>query len=75
MPATNGFLYGTVFLAFARLFPDFTLYILFVLPIKIRWLATAAMDRVMRMRFLFGDWMTKSDGRGLGCELSAVLWQ
>ena len=26
-PATNGFLYGTVFLAFARLYPDFTMYI------------------------------------------------
>jgi hypothetical protein len=37
--ATNGFLYGTVFLAFARLYPDFTMYLFFVLPVKIRWLA------------------------------------
>ena len=37
--ATNLFLYGTVFLAFARLFPDFTLYIFFILPVKIKWLA------------------------------------
>jgi hypothetical protein len=37
--ANNGFLYGTVFLAFARLYPDFTLSIFFVLPVKIRWLA------------------------------------
>jgi hypothetical protein len=32
-------LYGTVFLAFARLYPDFELYIFFILPVKIRWLA------------------------------------
>lgn len=37
---TNAFLYGTVFLAFARLYPEFTMYIFFVLPIKARWLAT-----------------------------------
>lgn len=37
--ANNGFLYGSVFLAFARLYPEFTLYIFFVLPVKIRWLA------------------------------------
>jgi hypothetical protein len=39
MPANNGFLYGTVFLAFARLYPDFVMYIFFILPVKIRWLA------------------------------------
>jgi hypothetical protein len=37
--ASNAFLYGTVFLAFARLYPEFTMYIFFVLPVKIRWLA------------------------------------
>ncbi len=37
--ATNGFLYGSVFLAFARLYPEFVMYIFFVLPVKIRWLA------------------------------------
>jgi len=37
--ASNTFLYGTVFLAFARLYPDFVLYIFFILPVKIRWLA------------------------------------
>ena len=37
--ATNGFLYGSVFLAFARLYPDFTLNLFFILPIRIKWLA------------------------------------
>ncbi len=37
--ATNVFIGGSVFLAFAFLFPDFQLYILFILPVKIKWLA------------------------------------
>jgi len=38
-PASNGFLQGSVFLAFAFLYPDFELYIFFILPVKIKWLA------------------------------------
>jgi len=37
--ASNGYLYGTVFLAFARLYPDFIINIFFIVPVKIRWLA------------------------------------
>jgi hypothetical protein len=37
--ATNIFIGGSVFLAFAYLYPDFQLYILFILPVKIKWLA------------------------------------
>lgn len=39
MAATNAFLYGTVFLAFARLYPNFTINLFFILPIRIKWLA------------------------------------
>ena len=39
LPASNLFLYGSVFLAFARFYPEFVLYIMFVLPVKIKWLA------------------------------------
>jgi hypothetical protein len=39
IPATSAFLYGSVFLAFARLYPDFILNIFWVLPIRIKWLA------------------------------------
>lgn len=38
-PATNAFLYGSVFFAFAYLYPDFMLYILFILPVKAKWIA------------------------------------
>jgi hypothetical protein len=40
--ATNTFLGGSVFLAFAALFPDFQLYIFFILPVRIKWLALLA---------------------------------
>jgi hypothetical protein len=39
MVAPNAFLYGSIFLAFARLYPDFIINLFFVLPIRIRWLA------------------------------------
>jgi len=38
-PASILFLEGSVFLAFAYLYPDFRLYIMFVLPVRIKWLA------------------------------------
>lgn len=38
-PANNAFLYGTVFLAFAVYYPDFQLLVMFILPVKVRWLA------------------------------------
>jgi hypothetical protein len=59
VPANNLFLYGTVFLAFARLYPDFVLYIFFVLPIKIRWLAMFQWI-VYGLNFLIGPAMTKA---------------
>jgi len=40
--ATNIFLGGSVFLAFALLYPDFQIYIFFILPVKIKWLALLA---------------------------------
>ncbi len=36
---TNAFLAGSVFLAFARLNPDFVMMLFFILPVKIKWLA------------------------------------
>jgi hypothetical protein len=59
LPATNVFLYGTVFLAFARFFPDFTLYVMLVIPIKIKWLA--ALQWVgYGLVFLGGTWMERA---------------
>jgi hypothetical protein len=37
--APNEYLYSSLFLAFARLYPDFIINLFFVLPIRIKWLA------------------------------------
>jgi hypothetical protein len=52
------FTYGTVFLAFARLFPDFIINMMFVLPIRIRWLALLAWIGYGYV-FLRGEWPVK----------------
>jgi len=40
--ASVGFLQGSVFLAFAYLYPDFQLLLFFILPVKMKWLAWLA---------------------------------
>lgn len=37
--ATTAFIGMSVFLAFAHLYPNFVFYIMFILPVKVRWLA------------------------------------
>ncbi len=37
--ATNAFINSSVFLAFAYLFPNFTIYIYWILPVKMKWIA------------------------------------
>ena len=53
--ASNLFLAGSVFLAFAQLNPDFELLIFFILPVRIKWLAL-----LMWLRFAYdlavGSW-------------------
>jgi hypothetical protein len=56
--ASNGFLYSSLFLAFARLYPDFILNLFFVLPIRIKWLALVQWV-VYGYLVLRGDWMTR----------------
>ncbi|QEG36638.1 rhomboid family intramembrane serine protease [Bythopirellula goksoeyrii] len=56
--ASNGFLYSTVFLAFARLFPNFVINIFFILPIQIKWLALL-MWIGLGYGLIVGDWMQR----------------
>ena len=39
VPATNFYLLGSIFLAFAFLYPDFQLLLFFIIPVKVKWLA------------------------------------
>lgn len=57
-PATNIFVGGSVFLAFAFLYPDFVLHIFFVLPVKIKWLALLTW-MVYAFEILSGPWSTR----------------
>lgn len=56
--ATNIFIGGSVFLAFAFLFPEFTMYIFFILPVKIKWLALLTWI-VYGYEILIGSWHTR----------------
>jgi hypothetical protein len=55
IPASNRFLEASVFLAFATLFPDFTLNLFFILPVKIKWLALIAWIG-LGYEFVVGPW-------------------
>jgi hypothetical protein len=55
MPATNGFLQGTVFLAFAQLYPNFEICLFFLLPVKVKWLALLTWIGYF-FAFIVGEW-------------------
>jgi hypothetical protein len=57
--ASNGFLYGSVFLAFARLYPEFVMYLFFILPVKIKWLALLQWV-LYAWTFLVGGWLERA---------------
>ncbi len=53
--ATNSYLYTSLFLAFAQLYPDYTFHIYFVLPVKVKWLAMLTWI-FFALRILGGGW-------------------
>jgi hypothetical protein len=55
---TNAYLFASIFLAFAYLNPDYMLYIFFILPVKIKWLAALLWIGIIA-GVLFGDIPTK----------------
>lgn len=57
-PASNAFIGGSVFLAFAFLFPDFELLIFFILPVRIKWLALLTWLYYGYL-LLFGGWQSR----------------
>jgi len=57
-PATNLFVAGSVFLAFAYLNPDFELVLFFILPVKVKWLALLTWAGYAVM-FFRGEWGTR----------------
>ena len=56
--ATNYYIYLSVYLAFAALHPDFELYLFFVVPVKIKWLAWMVAGLTM-LDFFGSAWPTR----------------
>ena len=73
-PASIGFLEGSVFLAFAALFPDFVIHLFFLLPVKIKWLALLAWIGYF-FALVFGDLDDTLAGAGVDLQFPAVLQQ
>ncbi|MDB5986091.1 MAG: hypothetical protein JWR16_1144 [Nevskia sp.] len=57
-PATNTYVTGSIFLAFAYLFPDYTLYLFLILPVRIKWLALLTW-LLYGYEFIFGNWASR----------------
>lgn len=77
--ATNVFIGASVFLAFSHLYPEFTIYIFFILPVKIKWLALLTWIGYA-ISLLFGAWSTRlfvlaSIGNYLLFFGSDILWR
>jgi hypothetical protein len=57
-PASIAFLQGSVFLAFAYLYPNFQILLFFILPVKVKWLAL--LQWILYLYTLaVGDWMMR----------------
>ena len=77
--ATNVFIGGSVFLAFAFLYPDFVLYIFFILPVRIKWLALITWIGY-GFTLITGSWQTRllvlaSIGNFLVFFGNDILWK
>lgn len=57
-PVSNTFIGGSIFLAFAFLFPDYELLLFFILPVRIKWLALLTWLGYGYI-LLFGWWPSK----------------
>ncbi|MBM3853391.1 MAG: hypothetical protein FJ399_09570 [Verrucomicrobia bacterium] len=66
---SNLYILGSVFLAFAWLYPDFELLLFFILPVKIKWLAVIAWALNL-VQFVRGD---LADRLQIGASVAAWL--
>jgi hypothetical protein len=57
--ATNAYIGGSVFLAFAFLFPDFQILLFFLLPVKVKWIALVTWGFYI-FEFATGDWLERA---------------
>jgi hypothetical protein len=72
--ASNTFLGGSVFLAFAFLYPDFQLLLFFILPIRIKWLALLTGVGYFLV-LAFGDWSSRFLVLASICNFLLFFWR
>jgi hypothetical protein len=58
-PTSNTWLDSSLFLAFATTFPDVTILLLFILPVRVKWLGIFA-ALAIGASFVMGDWGTRA---------------
>jgi membrane associated rhomboid family serine protease len=58
-PTSNTWLDASLFLAFATIFPDVTILLFFILPIRVKWLGIIAAVGIA-VAFALGDWVTRA---------------
>ena len=58
-PTTNTWLDASLFLAFATVFPDVTILLFFILPIRVKWLGIVAALGIAYAAFT-GDWQVRA---------------
>jgi hypothetical protein len=73
-PASIRFLQGSVFLAFAELYPNFQLLLFFILPVKVKWLALLQWIIYFNL-LLFGGWMTRLLVLASVCNFVLFFWR
>jgi hypothetical protein len=71
---SNAFLFGSVFLAFAFLFPDFVIYLFLLIPVKIKWLALIAWVGYGLVA-LFGSWDGRLQVLAAVCNFLLFFWR
>ncbi len=72
-PASVEFLQGSIFLAFAYLYPDFEILLFFLLPVKVKWLALLQ-AAYYGYSLLTADWMGRLLVAASLCNFALFFW-
>ncbi len=72
-PASVAFLQGSIFLAFAYLYPDFEILLFFILPVKVKWLALLQ-GIGYGYGLLYGDWSARLLIAASLCNFALFFW-
>jgi hypothetical protein len=72
-PASIAFLQGSIFLAFAYLYPDFEILLFFILPVKVKWLALLQ-GIWYGGQILFADWPVRLMVAASICNFALFFW-